>query len=206
MQYYTIFELLYPGAFLSLAAILVLFAAWIIASKRPLIYSGKISLGAFFLFFFPTWVYCTTIVFYGPRGANTTWDLNEVGMIGIPLLMLVLYRRFNGYVVVGISRDATTDSLKEVLKSHELEFEEIGKGTLLLKGEGTKFTVCQFPGMWFNTLRIARGERSLLNKVAKDIRAGFAEKEIKPSYQFVGMQSTAAFCLVVASFALYYHG
>lgn len=121
MKYYTIYETLFPACFFAIA----IWLCWIglrgVLEKRPILFSARISFLFSVIFVVPFAVLCSTIIVYGPRGTN--FDINEVGLALMPIVLWLSWRYSAGLTVVGADQAALDRALADTAKSLQLAYE-----------------------------------------------------------------------------------
>lgn len=118
MKYYTIYETLFPACFFAVAIWLCWLGLRVLQERRPVLFSARISFLFLVLFVLPFLVLCATIVWHGPRGTN--FDINEIGLLCIPVLLWISWQRSDGLAVTGVGKTELDQALRRVADSLNL--------------------------------------------------------------------------------------
>jgi hypothetical protein len=111
MKYYTLYEVVFPVCYLAVGLFLLTIGVNGLLRKRAVVYPGYRGYAVLVLFLLPLFFTCINLVFLGPRSGGP--DINEFGLIAIPVLLVVAWSRFRGVHVLGLSKQ----SLSKVLEA-----------------------------------------------------------------------------------------
>jgi len=202
IKYYHLYELVFPICFFIVAAWKVFFGVRGWVKKRPEVFSARVSFVLSVIFWFPFLLLSMNMVFFGPRGRGP--DLNELGLIGIPLLLLWSWRKSSGYTIVGAKREALQGAFSNTAKSLGFSYQDTD--TKASADDGISFSLWGKPWLWFGVVGLSHGKDSrALKAIGQDLAdqfSGSGAGEVAPT-AFL-MQIFLGFVLTVAGLCIHF--
>lgn len=200
MKYYHLFEVVFPACYLAIACWLMLTAVRGLLSQRPAVVPARVSFMLTSLFLTPIFIFCVTVVLYGPRNGGPDW--NEFGVAAIPIALIVCWFLTNGYTIIGARRSSLVKALQSIAESRDWQFEE-GLSPMLRRRSSPQLVLLGRPWIWFGIVRSGSGA-GRLEPLEEEVLSRLAESQSAFASRACLLQLLLGFILACTAIGIYF--